>query len=168
MEGIDQPSLQILPHGGNTASDLDVLVTSRLFREPQRFFDSAGGKVEGRPAFHHERLALVVRQNESGCMVWRISTPPALPRVVQPRATDRTKHVPTKDEGAKVFHCPLCEHVVHIDRSAVLPGHCTECLGMENPLKDLWAALAQRIVQALLYPGAETVQRNTKSRDTNP
>ena len=41
VEGIDQPSLQILPHGGNTASDFDVLVTRCLFREPQRLFDSA-------------------------------------------------------------------------------------------------------------------------------
>jgi hypothetical protein len=38
---------------------------------------------------------------------------------------------------------------------------------MEKPLKDLWAALAQRIVQALLYPCAKAVQRNTKSRDSN-
>jgi hypothetical protein len=38
---------------------------------------------------------------------------------------------------------------------------------MEIPLKNLWTSLAQRIVQALLYPGAKTVQRNTKSRDTN-
>jgi hypothetical protein len=29
---------------------------------------------------------------------------------------------------------------------------------MEEPLKDLWTALAQRIVQALLYPSAKTVQ----------
>src|SRR6202166_3693808 len=70
VERINQPSLQILPHGGNTASDLDVLVTRRLFREPQRLFDSAGDKVEGRPAFHHEWLTLVMRQNESRRMVW--------------------------------------------------------------------------------------------------
>ena len=37
VEGIDQPSLQILPHGGNTASDLDILVTRCLFRELQRW-----------------------------------------------------------------------------------------------------------------------------------
>jgi len=44
VEGIDQPSLQILPHGGNTASDLDILVIRCLFREPQRLFDSAADK----------------------------------------------------------------------------------------------------------------------------
>jgi hypothetical protein len=38
---------------------------------------------------------------------------------------------------------------------------------MEKPLKNLWTTLAQRIFQALLYPCAKTVQRNTKSGDTN-
>src|SRR5438128_2340469 len=52
MQGIDQPCLQILPHRGNTASDFDILVARCLFREPQRLFDSAGDKVEGRPALH--------------------------------------------------------------------------------------------------------------------
>ena len=50
VERIDQSSLQILPHGGNTASDLDVLVTRCLFGEPQRLFDSAGDKVESSSA----------------------------------------------------------------------------------------------------------------------
>src|SRR5580704_1538509 len=147
VERIDQPSLQILPPGGDTASDLDVRVTRCLFREPQRLFDSAADKVEGCPAFHHERLTLVVRQNESRRMVWRIGTPPSLPRVVLPWATDRTKHVAAEDEGAKVFHRPPREHIVGIGRSAFLSMHGAECPGMEEPLKDLRTALAQRIIQ---------------------
>src|ERR1700730_14249243 len=137
MEGIDKPTGQIRPHGGKATPDFDVLITACLFREPQRLFDPAADKVEGRSAFHHERLALVVRQNESRCMVRRIGTPPSLPQVVPPRPADRTKHVATKDEGAKVFHSPPCEPVVGVDRSAFLPLHCAECLGMKKPLKDL-------------------------------
>src|ERR1700756_2141423 len=152
MEGVDQPSLQILPHSGNTASNLDVLVTGCLFRERQRLFDSTGDKVEGRPAFHYEGFTLVVRQNEGRRMVWRIGPPPSLPRVVLPWATDRTEHVAAKDEGPKVFHRPPCESVVHIDRSAFLPLPGAECPRVKVPLKELWTALAQRIVQALLYP----------------
>jgi len=37
----------------------------------------------------------------------------------------------------------------------------------ERTLKDLGSPLAEWITQALLNPGAETVQRNTKSCDTN-
>jgi hypothetical protein len=42
-----------------------------------------------------------------------------------------------------------------------------ECLCPKEPLKDLGSPLAQWVTQALLNPGAETVQRNTKSCDTN-
>src|SRR5580692_1414623 len=52
VQGIYQPCLQILPHRGNTASDFDILVARCLLRQPQRLFDSAGDKVEGRPALH--------------------------------------------------------------------------------------------------------------------
>src|SRR5713226_4601349 len=45
--------------------------------------------------------------------------------------------------------------------------HRAKCLCVEEPLKDLWTALAQRIVQALLRSRAETVQRNTKPRNSN-
>src|SRR6202453_4527921 len=157
VEGIDHPCLQILPHGGNAAADLDVLGTRCLFCEPQRLFDASAYKVEGGAAFHHEQLTLVVCQDERRRVVWRIRTPPSLPRVVLPWATDRTKHVAAKDKGAKVFHRPPCVHVVRIDRSALLAVHGAECLGMEEPLKDLWTALTQRIVHALLDPCAKTV-----------
>ena len=45
--------------------------------------------------------------------------------------------------------------------------HRAKCLCVEKPLKDLRTALAQRIVQALIRSRAETVQRNTKSRNAN-
>jgi Integrase core domain len=52
-----------------------------------------------------------MRQNESWCMVWRISTPPSLPRVVLPRATDRTKHVPTKYDGLEHLRTNIEEFI---------------------------------------------------------
>src|ERR1700743_2710777 len=68
VQGVYQPSLQILTHCGDAASDFHILVARCLFRELQRLFDSAGNKVEGRPAFHHQRLTLIMRQNKS----WRM------------------------------------------------------------------------------------------------
>src|SRR6185295_8908832 len=46
--------------------------------------------------------------------------------------------------------------------------HRAECLCVEESLKDLGTALAQRIVEALFRSRAETVQRNAKSRNSNP
>src|SRR4051812_22619333 len=118
MEGVDEPSLQELPHSGDTATDLDVLVLRCLFREPKRLFDSAGDEVEGCATFHDEGFTLVVGEDEGGRVVGRIGTPPSLPRVVRPWATDGTEHVAAEDEGAKVFHGALSEGVVHISGSA--------------------------------------------------
>ena len=44
LQRIDQSRLQLLPYGGNTASDLDVLIARCLFRKSQRLFDSTGDK----------------------------------------------------------------------------------------------------------------------------
>jgi hypothetical protein len=88
LQGFYEPSSQTLPHSGNTSSDLDILVARCLFRKSQRLFDSAGDKVESRPSLHHQRLTLVVRQNEGWRIVRRIVAPPALPCVVQPGAAD--------------------------------------------------------------------------------
>ena len=69
----DQPGSEILPHRGNTASDLDVPVARGPLREPQCLFNPASGKVESRPALHHQRRPLVVRQHESWRMVGGLS-----------------------------------------------------------------------------------------------
>src|SRR6478672_4501134 len=38
---------------------------------------------------------------------------------------------------------------------------------MKEPLKEIRSSLSERIVQALFGPGAETVQRDTKSGDSH-
>src|SRR5580704_12697944 len=45
--------------------------------------------------------------------------------------------------------------------------HRAECFGVEIPLENLGTALAQRILKTLFRSRAETVQRNTKSRNSN-
>src|ERR1700678_1031400 len=100
-------------------------------------------------------------------MVGWIGAPPSLPRVVWPWATDWAKHVAAKDEGAEIIHRFECELIVGIDDSASLPVHGAGCFGAKEPLKELRAALTERIVQALLYACAKTIQRKTKSCDSN-
>src|SRR3984885_11268500 len=168
MQRIDQPSLQILAHSGNTSADLNVLVPRRSFRQPQRLCDSPAHKVERRSAFHCQRLTLVMRQNESRRMERRIWPPPSPPRLVLPRPTHRTEHIAPQNKSATIFHRPPRERIIHINRPAVPPVHHAECPRMEQPLENLRAALAQGIVQALLDPRAKSVQRNTKSRHANP
>src|SRR5579863_9329056 len=79
VQGVDQSSLQILPHCRHAASDLDIFTACGLLREFERFFDSAGNKEEGRSSFHDYGLPLVVGQNKGWSMIRRIVVPPALP-----------------------------------------------------------------------------------------
>ena len=93
---------------------LTSLSPAAFFARLERLLDSAGHKVEGGSAFHDHRLALVVGENEGGRMVRRIVAPPALPRVVRPRAAHGTEHVAAEDEGAEVVHRPVGEFIVDI------------------------------------------------------
>jgi hypothetical protein len=62
----------------------------------------------------------------------------------------------------------VSKHIVYITRSSLLPPvHGAKALRVKEPLKNLRSPLAQRILKALFDPSAETVQRNTKSRDSN-
>jgi len=62
----------------------------------------------------------------------------------------------------------VAEFIVHIASSSPLFSvHGAEGPGMKEPLKNLEPAPTEWITEALLDPGAETVQRKAKSRDTN-
>src|SRR5205809_6970950 len=55
--------------------------------------EAAGDEVEGRPAFHLDRLVSVMGEHKHRRVVRRLGTPPAAP-VLIPLAADRPQHVP--------------------------------------------------------------------------
>src|SRR5690349_11821280 len=88
----------------------------------------------------------VMCQNESRCVVRRIFTPPALPKIVPPWAAHRTKHVAAEDEGTEILHRPVSEHIVHISCGSTLPAvHGAKALRVKVPLKDLGPTLSERV-----------------------
>src|ERR1700730_2253784 len=72
-----------------------------------------------------------------------------------------------KNEGTEPLHRAPCKGLVHPFRAAALAVHRTECLGAEKPSVQLHPALAQRIIDALLRPGAEPVERERETCDSN-
>src|SRR4051812_2638216 len=104
MQLVDHPSLQILPDGRGPAPDTDVLLPRRLPRLPERGLYPIGHKIEGGPPLHHDRRALVMRQDVHRRMVRRLLAPPALPILVGPPAADRPEHVAAHDPGPETFH----------------------------------------------------------------
>src|SRR6202030_518752 len=109
----------VLPDGGNPAAEADIPTVRSVNRALQYRVHPIGDKVEGGAAGHFDRCARVVGEHENRSMVRRIVAPPALPRVVWPRAADRSEHVATDDPGADIGEA-ACGKVIIDNRGAAL------------------------------------------------
>jgi hypothetical protein len=103
-----------------------------------------------------------VGEHEDVGVVGRVVAPPAFPAFVGPSATHWAEHVAPEDPGANVVEAPRREIVVRACRS--IPAvHLLEGARRQEPLVQVLAADAQRIFQALIGAGAETVERNREA-----
>src|SRR5580704_15024513 len=105
-------------------------------------------------------------EDEHGVVVGRVVAPPARPLLVAPGTTaDRAEHVPAHHRGADVlprfldYPCALV-HLAPLLAVGLAPGG-----QRNNPVVEPLAALAERILLALVRAGDETVQRD---RDMTP
>src|SRR6185437_8995962 len=106
----------------------------------------------------------VVGEDEGRRVIRGIVAPPALPRIVRPFAADRAEHVAAEDEGAETFRPGAGEAIVS---PAVLPQHRSKGPGRIEPVVQLPAALAERMLQTLVRPGPEAVDGHSKTRDAH-
>src|SRR5258706_471788 len=116
-----------------------------------------GYKVKLRTASHLKRRPRVMRQHEDRRVIGRLIAPPALPAVIGPRAADRTEHVASKNPGTDSVEALLRNSVVDSRLSIVMPVHLAPQARVEEPLHQLRAPDAQRILEILVRPG--TVRR---------
>src|SRR5579884_2160595 len=79
VQFIDQPRAKILLNRRHPAADPYVLIFRRIFSALERCFDAAGDEVKGRPAFHLESFARMMRQHKYRYMIRRFLAPPSLP-----------------------------------------------------------------------------------------
>src|SRR5204862_5891718 len=144
----------------------DVLGAGGVLRLFERGLDSVGDEVEGRPSLHLHRITRVMGEHEHGVVVGRVVTPPARPLLVAPGTTaGRAEHVPAHHAGADVrarfldYPCALV-HLAPLLAVGLAPG------GQRyHPVVEPLAALAERVLLALVRAGDETVQRD---RDMTP
>src|SRR6195256_3047375 len=120
--------------------------------------------MEDGAAFHLQRRARMVGQDEDRHMVRWIGAPPALPLIVRPGSAHRSEHVAAHDPGAEILERACREVVVDAGRPAVSTQDVPlEDPGWKEPLVQLFAAAAERLVTALVGAGAEAVGRHGKS-----
>lgn len=162
---VDQPALEILPHGGNTAADLDVFAAGGRLGLFQRDLDPFGDEMKNRAALHRDGIARMMGEDEGRHVIRRIGAPPAFPFVIGPVAANRPEHVAPQNERAETRHRPCRVAFVDAIGAAVFADHGAKGLRAEKPFEQFRAALAQRIAQALVGPGAEPVDREREPRD---
>src|SRR6185295_3776113 len=156
--------LQILADGGGSAADAHILTSSDRPRLIQRRLDPLGDEMEDGAAFHLQRRARMVRQDKDRHMVRWIGAPPALPLIVRPGSAHRSEHVAAHDPGAEILERVCREVVVDAGRPAVSTQNVPlEDAGWNEPLVQLFAATAERLVTALVGAGAEAIGRHGKS-----
>src|SRR3954468_296387 len=147
-ELVDDAGDEGLAHSRGAARDAYAAVAGRLTRLCVSSVEAAGDEVEGRPAFHLDRLSSVMGEHKDRRVVRRLRTPPAAP-VLIPLAADRPEHVPPHDVRAARAHEPAGRRCVGVVGALVA----------EMPAVELAPTLAERIVAALIGPGDETVER---------
>src|ERR671938_1019445 len=122
-ELVDDPGNEGLAHSRGATRDVYTALAGRLARLCVSGVEAAGDEVEGRPAFHLDRLVGVMGQHEHRRVVGRLGTPPATP-VLVPLAADGAEHVPPHYVRAARAHEPSGRRGVGVVRALVaeMPG----------------------------------------------
>src|SRR5690606_35484183 len=111
----------------------------------------------------------MVRQHEDVAMIGRGFAPPAAPAFIRPRAADRAEHIAPHHPRADIFEAPRGHLLVDAVRAALLvEDHALDGAGREEPFVQLLAPLPERIVEALVRPGAEPVEGEGKAVNAYP
>src|SRR5881396_4088073 len=162
---VDQGGAQILPNNGYAATEADVAATGRSGRLLQSGMNAFGDKAKLRTSRHPERRPRVMCQHEDRRVIRRLLAPPALPALVRPRAAHRTEHVAPKNPGTDSGKALLSNSVVDSRLSIVMAVHLPPYARVEEPLHQLGAPDAERILEILVRPGTEAVDGNREALD---
>src|SRR3954454_20702174 len=148
-ELVNDPGNESLAHSGGATRNVYAALSGRLTRLCVSGVEAAGHEVEDRPAFHLDRLVSVMGEHKHRRVVRRLGTPPAAPGLL-PLAADRPEHVPPHDVRAARTHQPAGRRRVGVVGALVA----------EMPAMDLAPTLAEWILEALVGPSDETVERD--------
>ena len=101
-------------------------------------------------------------KHEDWHMIGRLVAPPAAPALVRPRATYGAEHVTSEDPGTDVFES-LCGNVI-VDAGFAFARtmHPLKDARVKEPIDELRATDAERMLQVLLHAGTEAIDRNRK------
>src|SRR5712691_504375 len=165
MQLVNQGGAQILPNRGYAATEADVAAASCSDRLLQSGVNAFGDKAKLRTSRHLKRRPRMMRQHEDGRVIRRPVAPPALPTVVRPRTSDRTEHVAPENPGTDSRKALLRNSVIDPRLSIVMAVHPAPYACVEEPLHQLRAPEAERILEILVRPSPVAVDGNREALD---
>jgi hypothetical protein len=157
---VDQTGLEVLLGDIGATAQGNVFAARSVPGPLKRHIDSFGDEVKSCSTLHLKRIAGVMGENEDRHMKRRIFSPPTVPGIIPPRPIASAKHVAAHDGGPNILEVLRGDIVVGTSRAALHVVDRTESPRSERPIVELFAALAQRMRDALLRTGDIAVQRH--------
>src|SRR6267378_2204242 len=154
---VNECRAQVLPNRGYAATQSDVAAPRRIRRLLQRGVNTPGDEPKLRAARHPERCSRVMRQHEDGSVIRGLVTPPALPTLIRPRASDGAEHVAPENPGADSGEALRRNIVVYARFASVIAVHPLPGARVEEPVKQRRTTNAEGILKILALSGTITV-----------
>src|SRR5437868_13012690 len=165
MHFIDRTRQQVFADGGNAAADADVLLARGFPRLLERGANVIGYKVKRCPTVHRQGCAWLVCEHEDRRVIGRCLSPPSLPTLIGPRPANGAEHIAAQNPGADVLKAAARERIARVRCAAFLTEHLPEGSCFERPAMQRLPSNAHWMVEALVRPRAEAVDRNRETRD---
>ena len=162
---VDEGSAQILPNCGYASTQPDVATGRSIPRLLQRSVNTVGDEPKHRAAFHREGRPRVMRQHEDGRVIRRLVTPPALPAVIRPRASDGPEHVSTENPSADSGKTLRRDIVIGARLAIFIPMHPLPGPGVKEPVEQFRTADSQRVFQILARSSTVPVDSDREATD---
>jgi hypothetical protein len=90
-------------------------------------------------------------------VIRRLVSPPTSPTFIQPRPTDRSKHVAPENIRADLIEALRRDSVVDAGLTVFIAVHPLPGARGKEPVKHFESANSERILKILIRPGAEAI-----------
>ena len=117
---VDQALAKILLNGIDTATNANILGSSRFARLRQGGGNAFSDEMEACSAIHDQRRMGVMGQHEHRDVINRIFAPPTAPALIGPGPANRPEHIPAKNPCPDVLKTPSGKVIINACFSAIV------------------------------------------------
>lgn len=167
---VDQTGLKVLADGRGSAADAHIQFARGFAGALQRGVNAIRDEMKGGASLHLNGGARMMCEDEDLGVVGRVLTPPAFPLVIGPGTAGGAEHIPAHNPRANAVETAFRKIVVDaggaVGRGGVVGHHFPESARGAEPIVQVFAADAEGVLEALVWPGAESIEGDCKTINT--